>query len=1007
MNDPPSFRRILRDHRKACDLTQEALAERVSCSIETIRKIEAGKLRPSRSLAILLTDALAIPIEERATFLHAARATGEPLRSTLPQGTLTFLFTDIEGSTSLWEQHPATMQSALARHDAILRHAVTATDGVVFNTAGDGFHAAFARASDALAAALESQRALQGEVWGPTGPLRVRMALHTGAVKLCDGDYVGIPLNRAARLMAVAHGGQTLLSQVTAELVHDHLPLDVRLRDLGEHRLKDLTRPEHIFQVVAPNLPTDFPALRTLDSRPHSLPAQLTPLIGRVEEVAAVCDRLRQEDVRLLTLTGPGGIGKTRLALQVAAELTETFADGVFFVDLAPVSDADLVTSTIVQTLGMQDIGEQPLVERLKAYLKSKQLLLILDNFEQIVAAAPLMEELLVAAASVKILITSRTVLHVYGEHEIIIPPLAVPDPARLPPLDRLSQYDAVRLFVERAQAVKAGFTITNANALAMVEICARLDGLPLAIELAAARSKLFAPNALLIRLSRRLQALTGGPRTLPARQQTLRNTIDWSYNLLDEDEQRLFARLGVFAGGCSVEAVEAVCDADGDLGMESLDGLASLVDKSLLRQEEGHDGEPRFTMLETIREYSLEQLAVHGESANVQRYHAAYYEHMAGTAELSLEGAQQAVWYVRLDAEHSNIRAALMWALTHDALDIAMQIGGSLGRFWHVHSYTSEGRHWLEQLLARESATPTLSRAKVLVWAGVLAQDQYDFAQASRRLEESLALCRQAGDRPGMAHALRRLGTVAQVRGHSLKAHTLFEESLSLHRELSDSGGMAWLLLDLGQLSLLWDHDLAAARARFEESLSRFGAITNTFGIALTLRSLGDLHFYAEGDLMAARTRYEESLKLIEELGDIWGIGEAYRTLALVALEQNRLGEAAGLLTASLARAHKFGDSWNIIACVEGFARLAQSQGRPEQATRLFGAVESLRSSIEMCIAPVERAITERRITTLHVQLGEATFEALWTEGRAMTLEQMIAEAQAMLSYITRQSHT
>jgi predicted ATPase/class 3 adenylate cyclase len=512
-----------------------------------------------------------------------------------PSGTVTFLFTDIEGSTRLWEEQPEAMREALARHDALLRDAINAHGGVVFKTMGDQFCAAFTTAPAALAAALAAQRDLSGEgaplvgalpdtgLMGalpgteghPRGvPLRVRMALHTGAAEAREGDYLGPPLNRVARLLEAGHGGQVLLSQSTFDLARDHLPEGVSLRDLGEHRLRDLARPERIFQPVAPDLPADFPPLSTLDARPHNLPAQVTPLIGREKEVAAGQHVLRQEAVRLVTLTGAGGTGKTRLGLQVAAELLDQFSAGVFFVALAPISDPGLVASAIAQTLGVRELGGTPLLESLKAHLRDQQLLLLLDNFEHLLAAAPLVAELLAAAPRLKVLLTSRAVLHLRGEKEFPVPPLALPDPKHLPPVgadlvSALSQYAAVELFIQRALDVKPEFVVTNENAPAVAEICVRLDGLPLAIELAAARIKLFPPEALLARLGSRLTLLTGGARDLPARQRTLRDAIAWSYDLLGESEQRLFRRLAVFVGGCTPEAAEAVC---ADFGFSILD---------------------------------------------------------------------------------------------------------------------------------------------------------------------------------------------------------------------------------------------------------------------------------------------------------------------------------------------------------------------------------------------------------------------------------------------------
>ena len=496
-----------------------------------------------------------------------------------PTGTLTFLFTDIGGSTKLWEDNAPAMQAALVRHDELLRSVIEEHGGYVFKTVGDAFCATFPIAPDALEAALEVQRRLLSSEWEETGPLKVRMALHVGAAEERDGDYFGPPVNRVARLLSAAHGSQVLLSLPAQELVRDQLPTQTTLRDLGEHRLKDLFRPERVFQLSAPGLPSEFPPLRTLDAYRNNLPLQPTPLVGREKEASEVCDLVRGDETRLLTLTGPGGTGKTRLALQAAADLLEDFPDGTFFAPLATLTEAELFLPAVAETLGVRETGDQQLVESLKDYLSKRKLLLLLDNFEQILGAAPAVKELLAAAPGLKVLATSRAPLGLYGEHEFPVPPLTLPDLKRPPPLERMTQFEAVGLFVERAQAVKPGFTITNESAPAVAEICVRLDGLPLAIELAAARIKMLPPKAMLQRLTSRLKLLTGGARDLPERQRTLRATIEWSYALLDEGEQLLFARLAVFSGGRTLEAIEAICDAEGDLPVEAFEGISSLVD--------------------------------------------------------------------------------------------------------------------------------------------------------------------------------------------------------------------------------------------------------------------------------------------------------------------------------------------------------------------------------------------------------------------------------------------
>jgi predicted ATPase/class 3 adenylate cyclase len=549
--------------------------------IDLLALQEAGNLPPDlRTVEAIAAAAVRRAFLGRAwlhVFLQAtrypnpetliARLAGEtpiaaPASATLPTGTVTFLFTDIVGSTRLWETHSGAMQRALVRHDAILRQAIAEHSGHVFKTVGDAFCAAFATAPAAVDAAIVIQRVILSEPWAACGlntPLEVRTVLHTGAADERDGDYFGPPLNRVARLCAVGHGGQILLSLAAQDLARDHLPPMIELRDLGEQRMKDLARPERIFQLVASDLSADFPPLRSLNAYRHNLPAQPTALIGREREVEDLTELVQMPELRLLTLTGPGGTGKTRLALQAAGELVERFADGVWFVGLAAISDPTLVASAIAGVLGLREQGDRPIAELLRGYLREKSLLLLLDNFEQVLPASGLVADLMAAAPQLKILVTSRVVLRLYGEREYVVPPLSLPERMPPPTFERVTQYEAVRLFIERARAVRSDFTVTAANAPLIAEICHRLDGLPLAIELAAARSKLFAPQAILSRLDKRLMVLTGGAQNLPARQQTLRGAIDWSYDLLDAAERESFARLGVFVGGCTLEAAAVV----------------------------------------------------------------------------------------------------------------------------------------------------------------------------------------------------------------------------------------------------------------------------------------------------------------------------------------------------------------------------------------------------------------------------------------------------------------
>ena len=760
--------------------------------------------------------------------------------SPLPTGTVTFLFTDIEGSTKLWEQHPEAMKAALARHDAILRQAIEANGGYVFKTVGDAFCAAFPTAPEALKSALAAQRSVYAEQWDET-PIKVRMGLHTGAAQERDDDYFGPTLNRTARLFSAGYGGQTILSLATYELVRDHLPPGAGLRDLGNHRLKDLHRPEHVFQLVVPDLPADFPPLKTLDNHPNNLPIQATPFIGRERELEVVRQRLLRPEVRLLTLTGTGGAGKTRLALQSAADLLDEFPAGVFFIPLAPIGEATLVVSAIASALGVREGAGKPLMNALKDYLHQKQLLLVLDNFEQVASAAPLVSELWAAAPRLKMLVTSREMLRLYGEHNYPVPPLALPDPKHLPALERLRQYEAVQLFIERAQAAKAGFAITNENAPAVAEICARLAGLPLAIELAAARVRLLSPPAILARLS--LKLLTGGARDLPARQQTMRAAIGWSYDLLVAAEQTLFRRLAVFVGGCTLEAVEAVCNAENDLPMDILDGLGSLADKSLVEHDE-FGNEPRFRMLETLREYALERLEESGEAEALRRRHAQCHLTLAEKADSELRGPRAAARLDWFEMEHDNLRAALAWSLGQATADADIEMGMTLttlmAGFWNIRGHLSEGREWLAKALALKPKK-SASRALVLIWAGYLAYSQGDYASARALYEESLAIERELGDKAGIATSLNNLGLVAKAQGDYASARALHEESLAIWRELGNKAGIAMSLNNLGNVAYA-QGDYTSARALHEESLGIKRELGDKAGIAKSLYNLGEL---------------------------------------------------------------------------------------------------------------------------------------------------------------------
>jgi predicted ATPase/class 3 adenylate cyclase len=872
-------------------------------------------------------------------------------------GTVTFLFSDIEGSTRLLRSGEDRWPAILDRHRELLRAAFKAHGGVEVGTEGDSFFAVFPTAPAATAAAADVQRSLAAEPWPDGLEVRVRIGLHTGEASLSAKTYVGLHVHRASRIASVGHGGQVLLSDATRSLVSDSLPDGVSLRDLGEHRLKDLEHPERLWQLVIEGLQADFPAVSSLDATPNNLPTRLTTFLGRDSEIDAI--GLLLADHRLLTLTGPGGTGKTRLSLEVAGRWMRHYPDGVWFVELATITDPDLVPSTIAGALNLSERGGMTPIERVIDHLGAKRALLVLDNFEQVLGAGASVNELLAACPNLAILTSSRSALQVSGEQEYPVPPLGLPDPANLPPLSQLSQYEAVALFIERARAVRPGFEVTNENAPAVAEICVRLDGLPLAIELAAARIRVLTPQAMLGRLGDRLGLLSAGARDLPARQQTLRGAIAWSHDMLEEDDRELFARLSVFVGGAGLDEIESVCSGEGG---DTLDGLTSLTEKSLVRQTEGVEGEARFTMLETIREFAIEQAKERGQWDALRERHARAFAELAHEASSQVMGKGSRSSLDRLDLEHDNLRAALAWSMEHDT-EVALNLCHDLWRFWQRRGHLAEGLERAEAALALpHAAAHPEARADALSAAAGLAYWRAD-AERARDLYVAEIEARTAlGDRAGLAEANYGISftySVLDLSNPDTAEHSMryITAALDIYKELGDDAGLGrceWALANV-----LWGtKNTPEARVRALHALELFEAIGDQFmiGWASYTAGLAELTVDQEAggsveSRAAASRRFEQAIRTFREAGDLSGY-----TLVLDAL-----------------------------------AVLAFRDGDRERSARLTGVVSHLEQSSGTALNPWNRGVLDFDPEELRADPALAEELAI---GAAMSAEEAVAYA-------------
>jgi predicted ATPase/class 3 adenylate cyclase len=877
----------------------------------------------------------------------------------LPTGTVTFLFTDIEGSTRLLSEAADAYRTLLEDHRRLIRVAVERHEGAIFGTEGDAVFAAFGRAVTALGAAAEAQRALGAHRWPANRQVRVRAGVHSGEVTLTDGDYVGLAVHEVARISAAAHGGQILVSGTTRELAADAGLRALGLRDLGEHRLKDISHPVRIYQLVGDGLLDEFPPPRTPGSRPNNLPEQLTSFVGRRELDEG--ERLLA-GTRLLTLTGPGGTGKTRLGLQLAAEAGDAAPDGVFFVPLDAVRDPTVVPSAIVAAVGLPDAGSSgaaPPLTRLADHLQHRAVLLVLDNFEQVIDAAPIVAELLGAAPNVKVIVTSRIPLRIRGEQELPIPPLGVPERSAVSAAEAL-QSAAVVLFVERVTAVRPDFRLTDENAASIVDIVRRLDGLPLAIELAAARTRVLSTEALAERLDQRLATLTGGARDLPARQQTLRHTIDWSYELLELADRALFERFSVFASGACLVEAETVCGPPTELGEEVLDGLVSLSEKSLMRPVPHAVDEPRFAMLATIREYAADRLVGRPDAEALRQRHAEAYLALVEGAAPHLLGPRQRRLLDRLEQDHDNLRQALDWAIERGEAGFGLRFLVGIWRFWQIRGYLTEGWDQAQRVLALPDAgrQPPALRARALGGAGSIAYWRADGMRTHELYRDALDLARSSGDPAILAEALTNFGFASRPETRRTQSvyvagRPYFEEAVGLYRELDDRDGLA----------------------------------NATWALASSYMDTREFD--------TARGFIEESLTIYRETDNRFGTGWALWTLAFIEFRTDRFDKAIHPATEALRVFADGNDLSGIAMCLFGMALGAREIGAKDSFWRLAGVTDTFITKLDVGIDPdVLRSIG---LEPFERPADDPDAQGAWDAGATMTVEEAVSYGLAL----------
>lgn len=875
--------------------------------------------------------------------------------SSKPTGTVTFLFTDIENSTQLAQAHPEAWETAKSRHHTILREAIESSNGYIFQVIGDAFCASFHKAVDSLKAAIRAQYELQQEPWGEV-PIYVRMGIHTGEAEIDGDDYRGYStLSFVQRLMSAGYGGQVLVSSTAENLLREQLPGQIRLRDMGAQKFAGVSLPVRVFQLITPDLPTDFPPLRTLDNLPNNLPTQLTSFVGREKVLSEVKQLLK--NTRMLTLIGPGGTGKTRLSIQAASEVLEQYPDGVWFVELAPILDPQLVPRMTAITIGLRDESQRPVIDSLCEYLRKKKLLIVLDNCEHLVdACAQLADRILHAAPDTSIFASSREGLNILGEVRYLVPSLSLPDVKDLPPVEKLIEYEAIELFLHRATAAGSAFTVTDENARALTELCHHLDGIPLAIELAAVKTRVLSVEQIAKRLGDRFRLLTGGSRTVLERHQTLRAAIDWSYNLLSETEQLLFRRLSVFLGGWTLDAAESICVGNGIETHDVLILLEQLVNKSLVATKTGR--ETRYHMLETIRQYAHEKLCELGEDRTLRQTHANWFLRFAEDADQGLLFDYKNIrWMERLEHDLDNFRAALTWFWETEHHEQGVWLAAELGLYWLDRNYYTEGQHWLGKGLEHRDVLSHKTVAYATRISGRLLARMGKYDQAIRHGEESVALFRELEDNFNLALALQFLSDTISENGDDYSARTYSQEALSLYEGLGHKEFATKIKIELGWQAV------------------------------------------AEGDFPEGFSMLEKCLETAREFDQPYLIAYSLFVLGICRWLYADLDQSAAALKEGVRLYNKLGDRWFTVACMVGLAGIASLKGKLEQAAKLIGASDRGAESIGGVKPPFWiHGYYDPVVDSIRSKLEDSAFTGAWNEGYSMTLEQAIEFAESQI---------